>query len=96
MSFFMKHRVRVLKKSEETERLLQKLETKGSRRKRNTQSQPNSPNWYKLDFPSSKDDSSSPSTSTTPTRSSSNSSTSPRSSYSSDSGSPPPESPTNG
>jgi len=82
------------KSAKENKSLLQKLETKGIRRKGNTQSQQNSPNWYELDSPSSEDDSSSPSTSTTPSRSSSNSSASPSSSSSSDSDSPPPESST--
>ena len=46
------------KSAEEIENLLQKLETKGSKRKGKMQSQPTSPNWYELDFPSSKDESS--------------------------------------
>jgi len=52
------------------------------------QSQPNSPNWYELDFPSSEDDSSSPSTSTTTSGSSSSSSTSSSSDNCSNSDSP--------
>ena len=53
------------KSVEEIEHLLQKLETKGDKRKGNIQSQPNSQNLYELDFPSSEDDSLSPSTSPT-------------------------------
>ena len=83
------------KSAEEIKRLLQKLETKGNRRKGNTKSQPNSPNWYELDFPSFEDDSSSPATSTTPSGSSSSSSTSPSNNSSFDSDSPPPEPSTN-
>ena len=82
------------KSAEEIERLLQILETKGSWRKGYTQSQPNSPNWYELDFPSSEDDSSSPPTSTTQPGSSSSSSISPSSNGAFDNDSPPPESPT--
>jgi hypothetical protein len=81
------------KSAEEIESLLQKLETKGNQRKRKMQSQPNSPNWYELDFPSSEDDTSSPFT--TPSGSSSSSSESPSSGSSSDNDSPPPESSTN-
>lgn len=81
------------KSAEEIESLLHKLETKGSKRKGNMQSQPTSPNWYELDFPSSEDKSSSPSTSKKSSGSSSSSSTSPCSSSSSDNDSPdsPPE-----
>ena len=76
------------KSAEEIDDLLHKLETKGSKRNGKMKSQPTSPNWYELDFPSSKDESSSPSTSTTSSRSSSSSSASPSSSSSSDSDSP--------
>ena len=76
------------KSAEEIESLLQKLETKGSKRKGKMQSQPTSPNWYELDFPSSKDQSSNPSTSTTSSGSSSSSFTSLSSSNSFDSDSP--------
>jgi hypothetical protein len=55
------------------------------------QSQPNSHNWYELDFPSSKDDTSSPFTSTTSSRYFSGSSESPSNDSSSNNGSPPPE-----
>lgn len=81
------------KSVEEIENLLHKLETKGSKRKGNMQSQPTSQNWYELDFPSSEDESSSPSTSTKSSGSSSSSSASPSNSSSSDSDSPdsPPE-----
>jgi hypothetical protein len=40
------------KSAEEIESLLQKLETKGNHRKGKVQYQPNSHNWYELDFPS--------------------------------------------
>eukprot|EP00253_Pinus_taeda_P036422 PITA_36422 len=73
------------KSAEEIENLLHKLESKGSKRNDKNQSQPTSPNWYELDFPSSEDESS---TSTPSTRSSSSSSESPSSSSSSDSDSP--------
>jgi len=76
------------KSAEEIENIIHKLETKGNKRKGKMQSQPTPPNWYELDFPSSKDESSSPSTSTTSCGSSSNSSASPNSSSSSDSDSP--------
>ena len=81
------------KSAEEIEILLHKLETKGSKRKGNMQSQPTSPNWYELDFPSSEDESSSPSTSPKPSGSSSSSSASPTSNNYFDSDSPdsPPE-----
>jgi hypothetical protein len=82
------------KSVEEIESLLQKLETKGNQRKGKMQTQPNSQNWYELDFPSSKDDTYSPFTSTTPSGSSSNSSESPSSSSSYDNDSPSPESST--
>jgi len=68
----------------ETENFLNKLETKGSKRNRKMQSQPTSPNWYELDFPSSKNESSNPSTSTTSSGSSSSSFASPSSGSSSD------------
>lgn len=74
--------------AEEIENLLHKLETKGSKRNGKMQSQPTSPNWYGLDFPSSKDESSSPSTSTTSSGSSSSSSASLSSKSSFDSDSP--------
>jgi hypothetical protein len=77
------------KRTEEIESLLQKLETKDNQRKGKMQSQPNSPNWYELDFPSSEDDTSSPFTSTTSSGSSSSSSDSPRSNSSSENDSPP-------
>eukprot|EP00253_Pinus_taeda_P021484 PITA_21484 len=64
------------KSADEIEKLLHKLETKGSKRNGKMQSQPTSPNWYELDFPSSEDDSSSPSTSTTSSWSCSSSSAS--------------------
>ena len=73
------------KSAEEIENLLHKLETKGSKRNGKMQSQPTSPNWYELDFPSSEDESS---TSTPSTGSSSSSSTSPSISSSSDNDSP--------
>jgi hypothetical protein len=82
------------KSVEEIQSLLQKLETKGNQRKGKMQSQPNSQNWYELDFPSSEDDTSSPFTSTTPSRSSISSSKSPSSDSSSDNDYPPPESST--
>jgi hypothetical protein len=82
------------KSVEEIESLLQKLETKDNQRKGKMQSQPNSPNWYELDFPSSEDDTSSPFTSKTPYGSSNSSSDSPRSSSSPNNDSPPPESST--
>jgi hypothetical protein len=44
------------KSVEEIESLLQKLELKRNQRKGKMQSQPNSPNWYELDFPSSEDE----------------------------------------
>ena len=72
------------KSVEEIENLLHKLETKGSKRNGKMQSQPNSPNWYELDFPSYEDESSSPSTSTTSSRSSRSSFASPSSSSFSD------------
>ena len=54
-------------------------------------SQPNSPNWYELDFPSSEDDTSSPFNSTTPSGSSNSSSDSPSNGSLSDNDSPPPK-----
>lgn len=80
------------KSAEEIEYLLKKLETKGDKRKGNIPSQPNSQNWYELDFPSFEDDSSNPSTSPTHSGSSSSSSESPSSSSSSDNDSLPLES----
>jgi hypothetical protein len=53
--------------------------------------QPNSHNWYELDFPSSEDDTSISFTLKTSSRSSSNSSKYPRSDSSSDKDSPPPK-----
>ena len=47
------------KSAEEVESLLQKLETKSDKKNGNLQSQPNSQNWYELEFPSSENDSSS-------------------------------------
>ena len=47
------------KSAEEVESILQKLETKSDKRNRNLQSQPNSQNWYEIEFPSSENDSSS-------------------------------------
>ena len=73
------------KSAEEIESLLHKLETKGSKRKGNMQSQPTSPNWYEIDFPSYEYESSSPSPSTKSYGSSSSSSASPISSSCSDS-----------
>lgn len=73
------------KSAEEIANLLHKLESKGSKRNDKKHSQPTSPNWYELDFPSSEDESS---TSTPATGSSSSSSASPSSSSSSDSDSP--------
>jgi hypothetical protein len=80
------------KSVEEIESLLQKLETKGNQRKEKMKSQPNSHNWYELDFPSSEDDTSNPFTSTTSSGSSSSSSESPSNNNSSDNDSPSPES----
>ena len=79
------------KSAEEVESFLQKLETKTDKRNGNLQSQPNSPSWYELEFPSSDDDSSSSSSSSVPSRCSSSSSNSPNSSNSSDNDSPPPK-----
>ena len=79
------------KSAEEVESILQKLETKTDKRNGNLQSQPHSPSWYELEFPSSDDDSSSLSSSPAPSNSSSSSSNSPSSSGSSDNDSPPPE-----
>jgi hypothetical protein len=81
------------KSADEIESLLQKLEAKENQRKGKVQSSPNSLNWYELDFPSSKDVSSSPVTSTT-SSSSNSSSESPSSGSSSDNDSPPPNSST--
>ena len=80
------------KSVEDIKSLLQMLETKGNQRKGKMQSQPNSHNWYELDFPSSEDDTSIPFTLTASSRSSNSSSDSPSSDSSSDNDSIPPES----
>jgi hypothetical protein len=82
------------KNAEEIESLLQKLEIKGNQRKGKMKSQPNSYNWYEINFPSSEDDISSPFTSTTSSGSSNSSLDSPSSDSSSNNDSPPPKSST--
>ena len=77
------------KSVEEVESILQKLETKSDKRNGNLQIQPNSQNWYELEFPSSENDSSSLSSSPALSRSSSSSSNSPSSNNSSNNDSPP-------
>jgi hypothetical protein len=77
------------KSAEEIKSLLHKLETKGNQRKGKLQSQPNSYNWYELDFSSSEDDKSSPFTSTTSSGYSNSSFDSPSSISLSDNDSPP-------
>jgi len=49
------------KSATKIENLLQKLETKGDKKKGTMKSQPSSQHWYEIDFPSSKNDSSNPS-----------------------------------
>ena len=79
------------KSLEEVESILQKLETKNDKINGNLQSQPNSQNWYELEFPSSENDSSSSSSSAASSGSSGSSSKYPSSNSSSDNDSLPPE-----
>lgn len=80
------------KSATKIENILQKLETKGDKRKGKMQNQPSTQHWYEIEFPSSKNGSFGPSTSTAPSISSGTSYESPSNISASDIDSPPPES----